>query len=419
MKFSDCSFVVVDCETTGFHPRAHHRVIELALIPVDGDGEIGDPWCTLLNPERDLGPTDIHGIRGRDLLDAPRFDDVLGVVIEHLAGRIVVAHNATFDCAFLEAELKRAGLPAEALPALCTMRLANALGTRLANTSLADCCAELGVSHEGAHSALHDAMACAEVFTTLWRRLSASGLDVLPAHGCSPAWPASRWPSDSRRAASKLRGSRSEAGEPAFLSTLIPAVHRATRVESMAVAAYLDVLDRALEDRRLSPEEQEDLAAMARMLGLSADDARAIHADYLGTLIALAYRDGVITERERVDLELVSDALGLQGLSEAIASVARMRAPAAEQKASLRGQSVCFTGALLCSLGGQPITREIAHLLAEEAGLTLAERVTKKLDVLVVADPDSLSDKARKARDYGTRIVAETAFWPMIGVEVD
>jgi DNA polymerase-3 subunit epsilon len=44
--------------------------------------------------------------------------------------------------------------------------------------------------------------------------------------------------------------------------------------------------------------------------------------------------------------------------------------------------------------------------------------VTKKLDLLVLADPNSTSGKARQAREYGVRLVAETAFWEMIGVEV-
>lgn len=64
------------------------------------------------------------------------------------------------------------------------------------------------------------------------------------------------------------------------------------------------------------------------------------------------------------------------------------------------------------------MTREVAHELIENAGMIVAPRVTKRLDMLVVADPDSLSGKARKAREYGVRIVAEVAFWSMIGVEV-
>src|SRR3954447_7577119 len=128
MRLNECSFAVVDLETTGFHPSAHHRVIELALIPVDADGSRGPTWSSLIDPQRDLGPTEVHGIRGRDLRDAPSFIEVLGDVVDLLAGRVIVAHNARFDCAFLEDELARAGLGVAPLPALCTMGLATALG---------------------------------------------------------------------------------------------------------------------------------------------------------------------------------------------------------------------------------------------------------------------------------------------------
>lgn len=51
--------------------------------------------------------------------------------------------------------------------------------------------------------------------------------------------------------------------------------------------------------------------------------------------------------------------------------------------------------------------------------MSVADNVTTSLDVLVVADPHSLSGKATKARQYGTRIIAEVAFWRAIGVSVD
>ena len=187
------------------------------------------------------------------------------------------------------------------------------------------------------------------------------------------------------------------------------------------VASYLDVLDRALEDRHLSGAEQDELAHVAIMLGFTADEVRSIHADYLGTLIALAYRDGVVTERERADLDLVAETLGVGGINEILEQLASTRSSATvtPAKRPLAGQSVCFTGTLLCSRNGRQITREDAQAMAAGAGLVVAPRVTKKLDVLVVADPNSLSGKAQKARTYGTRIIAETAFWPMIGIDVD
>lgn len=64
-------------------------------------------------------------------------------------------------------------------------------------------------------------------------------------------------------------------------------------------------------------------------------------------------------------------------------------------------------------------TREQTHEFARGAGLVALDSVTKKLDVLVVADPQSASGKAKKARSYGTRIIAEAVFWQLIGVPVD
>jgi DNA polymerase-3 subunit epsilon len=56
---------------------------------------------------------------------------------------------------------------------------------------------------------------------------------------------------------------------------------------------------------------------------------------------------------------------------------------------------------------------------ATNAGLIVATGVTKRLGILVLADPESESGKARKAREYGTRLLATSTFWGMIGVSVD
>ncbi|MFP5361764.1 MAG: hypothetical protein ACLGI5_03425 [Thermoleophilia bacterium] len=64
------------------------------------------------------------------------------------------------------------------------------------------------------------------------------------------------------------------------------------------------------------------------------------------------------------------------------------------------------------------MTREVGARLAEAAGLVVCPRVTQALDLLIVADAETMSGKARKARAYGTRIIAEAAFWPLIEVDV-
>ena len=85
----------------------------------------------------------------------------------------------------------------------------------------------------------------------------------------------------------------------------------------------------------------------------------------------------------------------------------------------IAGKTRCFTGELRCSLDATPISRKLAVNLASQAGLKPLKGVTKKLDILVVAVPYTMSTKGRKARDYGTRIMAEQAFWRAIGVEVE
>lgn len=80
---------------------------------------------------------------------------------------------------------------------------------------------------------------------------------------------------------------------------------------------------------------------------------------------------------------------------------------------------MCYTGALVGRIEGKTITREDAHRLAEGAGLIVKKNVSKQLDLLVVADPDSQSTKARRARELGIRVMAEAVFWPAIGAPVD
>lgn len=132
-------------------------------------------------------------------------------------------------------------------------------------------------------------------------------------------------------------------------------------------------------------------------------------------------RDGEITAREREDICLVGQALGVSDFDMRI-DQPHARVPAnsggAARATELAGQTVCFTGALTCHHDGELMTRQKATDLAAAAGLTVLPGVTKKLNLLVLADPDSISGKARRAREYGVRLIAETAFWEMIGVEV-
>jgi DNA polymerase-3 subunit epsilon len=201
-----------------------------------------------------------------------------------------------------------------------------------------------------------------------------------------------------------------------------------------AVLAYLDLLARVLEDRRVDPSEGEALFELASAWGMTRDCIADANRKYLESLAAVALSDEVLTDSEHRDLCTVAMLLGIGNAeAERILAKARPSIHAASDWGphaisaglipvptdELRGKTVCFTGECQCRLGGELITRAAANELASRLGLFPANGVTKKLDLLVVADGFTESGKARKARGYGIRIVHESVFWRMIGVEVE
>jgi DNA polymerase III epsilon subunit-like protein len=154
-------FAVLDLETTGLSPRTD-RIVEVAVVRLDARSAVVSEFCTLVNPERDIGPTRIHGLRASDVATAPRFADIAGVLLSQLAGHLPVGHNVQFDLRFLDAELARLGarLP-QGLTGLCTMRLARSYLNGHAGRTLGACCQAAGVPLSQAHQALGDARAVA------------------------------------------------------------------------------------------------------------------------------------------------------------------------------------------------------------------------------------------------------------------
>src|SRR5271165_1063382 len=54
-------WAVIDVETSGFRP-GNARVISLAVLALDGDGQVEQSVVSLLNPGVDPGPTHVHGL---------------------------------------------------------------------------------------------------------------------------------------------------------------------------------------------------------------------------------------------------------------------------------------------------------------------------------------------------------------------
>lgn len=181
-------------------------------------------------------------------------------------------------------------------------------------------------------------------------------------------------------------------------------------VRRWAEAEYLALLDRALLDRFLSVREQAGLVAAAGELGVDQPTAVGLHRAYLAALARAALADGVVTAGERDDLDGVARLLDLDPWEVDAALEGSSGGCGRTKGAGFwldPGDMVVFTGEM-------SVPRPVWEKRAEAAGLVPRSAVTKKVKLVVAADPDSPSGKARKAADYGIPIVTEEAFAAML-----
>ncbi|MDE0546347.1 exonuclease domain-containing protein [Microbacterium sp. C7(2022)] len=397
-------FAVVDFETTGILPSYHHRVVEIGVTHVEDDGTVTARWETLINPERDLGPQHIHGIRAADILDAPVFSDIAAEFADLLRGRVFAAHNAAFDLRFLRAEFERAGYRLEGdAPSMCTMRLGENFGLG-ASGSLAHACATHSIELAHAHSAGSDSFAAAQLLSH-YQRSSATW----PGWGdywasAAAAGRAYRYPVGTPTGVLGKPRSEASAAPASFLERISTDAVRET-VDG-AAAEYLALLDRCLLDGFISTSEGAQLAEVAGELGLARAAIDGIHRDYFVDLERRAWADGVLTDDERADLRAVGALLQLDEAS--IAAAIDDEPPAAAADLERAGHFEVPDGAVIVLTGDMARERSYWEAALRSRGYVPHPTVTKKVALVVAADPDSLSGKAKKAREYGIPIVGES-----------
>ena len=171
---------VLDVETTGLNPL-RHRIIEVALVELDGAGRVAGEWSTLVRPQGGAVQTEalaVNGIRMDEIAAAPPE----GKVAEELARRLlpdatIIAHHAPFDLGFLHFLFVRHGLPPWSGDFICT-RTAFGVLVPGHKRALHHVAAYFGVTIEGRHRALGDARATAEVYRRLADMARVRGIDL-------------------------------------------------------------------------------------------------------------------------------------------------------------------------------------------------------------------------------------------------
>ena len=103
--------IVFDTETTGLDPVNGDRIVEIGAIELYNHIPTGRSFHRYINPERPV-PVDairVHGLEESFLRDKPLFAHVADEFIAFVGDAILIAHNAAFDVAFMNAELARLG----------------------------------------------------------------------------------------------------------------------------------------------------------------------------------------------------------------------------------------------------------------------------------------------------------------------
>jgi DNA polymerase-3 subunit epsilon len=384
-------YTVVDFETTGLSNI--DRVIEAAFVNVSPEGALQDEWSTLVNPLRNAGRTDIHGIATRDLQDAPQFSELVPKILDTTRGRVLVAHNAPFDSRFLFHEMRRTFIDMKEKPsALCTMKWSKkALGTG----KLDECCAAVGIRLDDAHEALADTRATAELLIHLLGTGIPDFAQTQIDASLGFVWPAATMKSN---VVLKNRSTQER-----VIEGWLDRVGTVSRRDADG-GAYLEALELALLDRQLSAHDEDTLVSVATESGLSRTNLDDLHLIFLRSTCARALSEGRVDDDKWRDLVAVAVSLGLPGelVEPALVEAAHRPSPTLATFTLNRGDRVAFTG-------GSPMARKALEAAADRAGLTYGGLV-KATKVLVAAEVDSMSNAAQKARKQGTPILESAAF---------
>jgi DNA polymerase III subunit epsilon len=163
--------IIFDTETTGLSPSKGDRLVEIGCVELINRVETGRTYHAYFNPERmmPIEAQNVHGLSDAFLADKPLFEDLVEDLLDFLDDSPLVAHNAAFDFAFMNAELGGCGrltIPNSRM--IDTLALARVRHPG-AKHSLDALCTRYGIdrSHRVKHGALLDAQLLSQLYVEL------------------------------------------------------------------------------------------------------------------------------------------------------------------------------------------------------------------------------------------------------------
>jgi DNA polymerase-3 subunit epsilon len=174
---------VIDFETTGVSPGQGARATEVAIVLLE-NGQVIDRFQSLMKTGAWIPPfiTQLTGITNAMVAQAPGAEDVMREAARFVGDAPMVAHNASFDRKFWQAELALAGLPAPQAFA-CTVLLSRRLYPQAPSHKLGVLVDYHGLPRTGqAHRALADAEMAAALLARIQQDLRSQWRVADPSH---------------------------------------------------------------------------------------------------------------------------------------------------------------------------------------------------------------------------------------------
>jgi DNA polymerase-3 subunit epsilon len=307
-KINETSIAVVDLETTGLTP-GFDRVVEISVFKKEPNESSYLAFDTLVNPQRPVSATEIHGITDEDVKDAPTFNDIAGDFVDALSGCVVASYNVYFDIKFMERELNQTGvsyLP----PHFCLMYMRPLLNLGH-KCNLETACHEHGINFDcqTAHTASADAEVSAKLMEYYLnvmsdRKISTFGqLSHLKSYKFLNSFIYEPLP---KAESFHLKKSKK------FLS-------RAKRKplpidpERQAIREYWDALRTVLADLDITEQELKYILDIRRKTQLPKDKIRALHAQVFASVISQFISDKTLDDKEVFKLRRLFQCLSKLG----------------------------------------------------------------------------------------------------------
>ncbi|MFT6985117.1 MAG: DNA polymerase-3 subunit epsilon [Psychromonas sp.] len=166
------TLVILDFETTGLSPDMGDRAIEIGAVLIE-NGKVTDRFQELMNPGQRISGfiEDFTGISNAMLKDAPPCAEVMQRFAHFIGDYNLVAHNASFDKRFLDAELKRISRNYAGQFA-CSMLLARRIFQHAPNHKLGTLVEYVNIPTDGVfHRALYDSEMTAKVWLAMLEQI--------------------------------------------------------------------------------------------------------------------------------------------------------------------------------------------------------------------------------------------------------